>query len=239
MNIFDVAVILLLISGMVVGFKRGFSKELVISVGFILIVILAFILKNPISVFLYEHLPFFRFAGIIKGVTALNIILYEIFAFLIVLSILTIGLKLLIHFTNILEGFLKVTIIFAPLSKIGGMIVGLVESYVWAFIALYFLSIPVLNVPELGNSKFKDPILNNTPILSKLVDNSMNVINDFATIKEKYEVSPNAAEFNKETLDLFLKYDVVSVESVDTLVQKDKLKIDNIDDILNKYRDVK
>ena len=239
MNIFDVAIILLLISGMVVGFKRGFSKELVISVGFILIVILAFILKNPISVFLYEHLPFFRFAGIIKGVTALNIILYEIFAFLIVLSILTIGLKLLIHFTNILEGFLKVTIVFAPLSKIGGMIVGLVESYVWAFIALYFLSIPVLNVPELGNSKFKDPILNNTPILSKLVDNSMNVINDFATIKEKYEVSPNASEFNKETLDLFLKYDVVSVESVDTLVQKDKLKIDNIDDILNKYRDVK
>lgn len=239
MNIFDVAIILLLISGMVVGFKRGFSKELVISVGFILIVILAFILKNPISVFLYEHLPFFRFAGIIKGVTALNIILYEIFAFLIVLSILTIGLKLLIHFTNILEGFLKVTIIFAPLSKIGGMIVGLVESYVWVFIALYVLALPIFEIPALSESKFKDPILNNTPILSKLVDNSMNVINDFATIKEKYEVSPNASEFNRETLDLFLKYDVISVESVDTLVQKDKLKIDNIDDILNKYRDVK
>ena len=239
MNIFDVAIILLLISGMIIGFKRGFSKELVISVGFILTVILAFILKNPISVFLYEHLPFFRFAGIIKGVTALNIILYEIFAFLIVLSILTIGLKLLIHFTNILEGFLKVTIIFAPLSKIGGMIVGLVESYVWVFIALYVLALPIFEIPVLSESKFKDPILNNTPILSKLVDNSMNVINDFATIKEKYEVSPNASEFNRETLDLFLKYDVISVESVDTLVQKDKLKIDNIDDILNKYRDVK
>ena len=236
MNIFDVAVILIIICGMVLGFKRGFTRELVSSIGFILIVIIAFLLKNPVSVFLYEHLPFFKFAGIIKGVTALNIVLYEAFAFIIVLTILSFALKLLIQFTNIFEGFLKVTIVLAPISKIGGAIVGFIESYVWAFIILYILSIPTFNIPELNNSKYKDKILNNTPILSSMVDKSLDVINDFTKIRDKYETTPNASEFNRETLELFLKYDVITVDSVETLVNKDKLKIDNIDELLEQYR---
>ena len=44
-------------------------------------------------------------------------------------------------------------------------------------------------------------------------------------------------EITRETLDLFLKYDVITVESVDYLVEKDKLKIDNIESILSKYRE--
>lgn len=236
MNIFDVAIILIIICGMVLGFKRGFTRELVSSIGFILIVIIAFLLKNPVSVFLYEHLPFFKFAGIIKGVTALNIVLYEAFAFIIVLTILSFALKLLIQFTNIFEGFLKVTIVLAPISKIGGAIVGFIESYVWAFIILYILSIPTFNIPELNNSKYKDKILNNTPILSSMVDKSLDVINDFTKIRDKYETTPNASEFNRETLELFLKYDVITVDSVETLVNKDKLKIDNIDELLEQYR---
>lgn len=236
MNIFDVAIILIIICGMVLGFKRGFTRELVSSIGFILIVIIAFLLKNPVSVFLYEHLPFFKFAGIIKGVTALNIVLYESFAFIIVLTILSFALKLLIQFTNIFEGFLKVTIVLAPISKIGGAIVGFIESYVWAFIILYILSIPTFNIPELNNSKYKDKILNNTPILSSMVDKSLDVINDFTKIRDKYKTTPNASEFNRETLELFLKYDVITVDSVETLVNKDKLKIDNIDELLEQYR---
>ena len=82
MNIIDVIVILVIVSCMVAGFKRGFTRELVSAVGFFLVVALSYILKNPISVFLYEHLPFFNFAGIIKGVTALNIFLYFNFLFL-------------------------------------------------------------------------------------------------------------------------------------------------------------
>lgn len=236
MNIFDVASILIIICGMVLGFKRGFTRELVSSIGFILIVVISFLLKNPISVFLYEHLPFFKFAGIIKGVTALNIVLYEAFAFIIVLTILSFALKLLIQFTNIFEGFLKVTIVFAPISKIGGAIVGFIESYVWVFIILYILSIPTFNIPELSNSKFKDKVLNNTPILSGMVDKSLDVINDFTKIRDKYETTPNASEFNRETLDLFLKYDVITVDSVETLVNKGKLKIDNVDELLDQYR---
>jgi hypothetical protein len=65
----------------------------------------------------------------------------------------------------------------------------------------------------------------------------MNVINEFVELRDKYETTPDASQFNRETLDLFLKYDVVSVDSINKLVEKDKLKIDNIDEIINKYKE--
>lgn len=237
MNIFDVIVILVIVSCMVAGFKRGFTRELVSAVGFFLVVVLSYYLKNPISVFLYEHLPFFKFGGIIKGVTALNIFLYEAFAFIIAMSILTFILKMLEHFTNIFENFLKVTLILVPISRIGGMLVGIIEGLVWSFIILFIASLPMFGIKDFENSKFKDKILNNTFVLSNVTSKSLNVINDFASIKEKYENSKNAKEFNRETLDLFLKYDVVSVKSADILIKDGKIKIDNPDELLNKYKD--
>ena len=46
----------------------------------------------------------------------------------------------------------------------------------------------------------------------------------------------NANEFNLKGLDLFLKYDVITVESTDKLIKSGKLKIDGVDEVLDKYR---
>ena len=94
MNIVDLIIIIVILFGAVIGFKRGFTKSLVSAVGLIAIVIIAFLLKNPVSTVLYEHLPFFQFGGVIKGVTVLNIALYELLAFIIVLAILGIVLHI-------------------------------------------------------------------------------------------------------------------------------------------------
>ena len=59
MNIIDVLIILMIVASGVLGFKKGFTRELVSLVGIFLVVILSFLLKNPISTFLYQHLPFF------------------------------------------------------------------------------------------------------------------------------------------------------------------------------------
>lgn len=237
MNGFDAAIILILIMGAVVGFKRGFTYEIVSTVGFFLVLILAYFLKNPLSVFLYEYLPFFKFGGIFKGVTVLNIFLYEVIAFLVVASILMFILKIIEKVTNLFEKFLKFTFVFSIPSKIAGMVVGIIESYVWVYIILYILNLPMFDISLLQKSQFKDTILNHTVILSNATNNSMKVINEFMDLKEKYEKAPNATEFNRETLDLFLKYDVITVDSVETLRDKNKLKIDNLDEILNKYKE--
>lgn len=236
MNIIDAIIILFILLGAVIGFKRGFTKQLVSSLGFFLIVILAFYLKNPISVFLYEHLPFFKFAGVIKGVTVLNIAVYEFIAFFIVVSILTIIFKVLLFATSIFEKILKFTIILGIPSKILGAIVGIIENFVWVFIILYILNLPFFNIDLVRESKLTNGILKNTPILSGIVSDSVKVVDEFILLKEKYKNTSSTNEFNKETLDLFLKYDVVKVESIDYLVDKEKIKIKGIDEILNKYR---
>lgn len=237
MNIVDLIIIIVILFGAVIGFKRGFTKSLVSAVGLIAIVIIAFLLKNPVSTVLYEHLPFFQFGGVIKGVTVLNIALYELLAFVIVLAVLGIVLKILMIATSIFERILTLTIILGIPSKILGAIIGALEWFILVFIGLYVLNMPVVNVKEINNSTLAPKILNNTPILSGVIKDTNAVINEFASIKDKYtDKNVDTNEFNKETLDLFLKYNVVSVDSIDKLIKDNKLKIDGIDEVLVKYR---
>ena len=225
MNIADFIILIFIFLGFIIGFKRGFTHQLVSSLGFLLVVILSFLLKNPVSIFLYEHLPFFGFGGVLKGVTVLNIAIYEVFAFFIVMAILILILRIILFATKVLEKLLKVTVILSIPSSIAGGIIGLIESYVWVFIILYILNLPMFNIDILNDSKLKNGILNNTPVLSGFISDTTKVLEEFTSLKEKYEITPAAGEFNRETLDLFLKYDVITVSSVETLVEKGKLMI--------------
>ena len=236
MSIIDVFIILFVLFGGAVGFKRGFTKQLVCSIGFIVIVILSFLLKNPISIFFYEHLPFFKFSGVIKGVTALNIALYEVMAFVLVFTVLTIIFRLVILATSVFEKILKATIILGIPSKILGAILGFLENYLVVFSVLYILSFPTLNADILNKSKYRKPILNNTPIISSKVKGNVKVIDDFNDLKKKYEKEKNPKKFNKKTLDIFLKYDIITIKSVDYLIDNKKLDINKNDKMLEKYR---
>ena len=236
LNIIDIIIIVFILLGALVGFKRGVTKQLVSCLGLIAVVILSFLLKNPVSIFLYEHLPFFKFGGLLKGVTVLNILLYEVIAFLVVFAILMVALKLLLLATTLFEAILKATIVLSIPSKIMGAIVGILENFIITFIILYVLMLPIINIDITKDSNLGNKILKSTPILSGMVDKSFVVIEEFTDLKEKYESATNATEFNLETLDLFLKYDIITINSVDRLVEKNKLVIDNIDIVLKKYR---
>ena len=225
MNIVDILIIVFLVFGALVGFRRGFTKQLVSSIGLIVIVILAFVLKNPLSALLYENLPFFKFGGIFKGVTALNILVYEVLAFFIVLSILMFIFKILLFVTSIFEKFLTMTIILGIPSKILGAILGVLENFILVFILLYILSLPIFNINGLNDSKLKSGILKKTPILSTQVDKSVKVIDEFIELKDKYESINDSNSFNLEALDLLLKHKITTVKSVEKLIEKDKIQI--------------
>lgn len=237
LNMVDLFIIILILAGGVIGFSRGITKQLVSFIGLIVVVVASFFLKNPVSIFLYEHLPFFKFGGVLKGVTVLNILLYEIIAFLAIFLILMVILKIALMATTIFEAILNATIVLGIPSKILGAIVGFVEYFIYAFIALYVMSLPFFDLQIVKESKLKDKILTSTPFLSEVVSEGMTIVDEFATLKDKYESDTNANRFNLETLDLFLKYDVVTIESVDRLVEMDKLVIDNIESVLLKYRE--
>lgn len=237
MNIIDVLIIVFLLFGGYIGFKRGFTKQLLSSLGLILVVIISFIFKNPVSTYMYENLPFFKFGGIFKGVTVLNILVYEVIAFFLVLAILLIILRILIFISGIFETFLKMTIILGIPSKILGAILGIVENLIIVFLLLYVFTLPIFGLEGVNESKIGQTILKNTPYFSKQIDKSVSIAYEFIDLKDKYEKATNPNDFNLETLDLLLKRNIITISSVDKLIEKDKLEIKNIETVLEKYRE--
>lgn len=219
MNVIDVVIILIILCSGVVGFKRGVFKELVMTVGLLLVYIFSFKLKNPLANFLSLNLPFFNFGG----ATALNIILYQTIAFLIVFAILMIIFRVVLAVTGGFEKFLKFTIILGIPSKILGFIVGLIEGYIIMFIFLFFISQPFFKIDIVVESKLREPILNSSPILSNIAGETNRAIGDIYKLSKDYYDNQNVEYFNKETVRILLDYDVVSNEYIDKLEKAGKL----------------
>lgn len=233
MNLIDLIIVALIILGAVLGFLRGFFKELVCAGGFIVSAILAFLFRGPVASFLYSHLPFFKFGNILKGAPVLNILLYEIIAFLIMLALFMVIVKVVKMVTNLVEIVLNLTVILGVPSKILGAIVGALEFYIITFVALFILSLPVISFDMLNESKLKNNILNHTPILSAVTSKTVDIFEEFEDLKNKYE-DLNNEQFNNEAVDLMLKYNIVSVNTIDNLVKQDKISVD--EGIVNQYR---
>lgn len=233
----DLIIIILVVLGALVGLKRGFTKELVSTLGFVFCVILAYMLKNPVALFLYDKLPFFSFGGVLKGVTALNILLYEVIAFMITFALLNIVLIIVRMATGIFEKFLTATIILGIPSKILGAILGALEWLVISFIALYVASLPVFDNNFVFESKIYSAMEKFSSRFNGEISNTFKVFEEFAELKEQYKNSDNTNQFNLDSLDLFLKYNVIDVNNAEKLYNKGKFKtISNIESVLDKYR---
>lgn len=236
MNIIDVLIFLTIALMGVIGWKKGVLKQTVSTVGFVLIVIIAFYLKNPIAEFLSLYFPFFKFGGVYGGIVSFNILLYQLIAFLIVILILETILQIIVKVTGIIEKILKFTIILGIPSKILGMIVGIIEGFIIVFIALFFFKQPLFNIKQFNDSKLTDKILNSTPILSNISQDFVDTFNDIYDLSEKYtNESMTSDEFDLASIDTMLKHKVITTKYVQKLVDKGKIKLLGIDNIINKY----
>lgn len=112
--------------------------------GFIGAFIGAYMLKSPLSVFMYTHLPFFKFEGLFKGVASLNIIVYEVMAFLITFIVLRIAIKVVARLLGLVERLLSFIFFIGVPSKILGALVGFVKSIIVLYFLLLFLNLGVI-----------------------------------------------------------------------------------------------
>ena len=235
MNIVDIIIIVALLLGAVTGFIRGFFKQTVMFVGTIIVVILSFILKNPLSLILYKNLPFFKFGGL----TSLNILMYEVLAFIICLAVLTAALGIVIKITGVIERILKMTIVLALPSKLLGLVVGLIQSVVILYVALFILSLPTFKVPFINESKYANTILTKTPILSGITNDVVKTFNEI------YEFTTNDIDLkdvdttNTKIVEIMLKNKVVTTENIKVLSDDGKIKINNLDNLIEKYKETK
>ena len=226
MNVVDVIIIALLILGGVAGFKAGVIKKLTDFIGMFVVIILAFYLKNYISVIMYENLPFFNFFGLINGIDALNIILYEVIAFLVIFIALLFVLKVVLMLTGLVEKILKATVILSIPSKLLGIVVGVIEMYVYLFLILLIVSLPIFDSSFLKDSKMNNFILNNTPVLSGVSEEIIDIYGDVYNIIDNRKNKTNE-QLNEEILKVLIDKKVVTKESAKKLVDKNKIHIND------------
>lgn len=236
MSIVDALIILLILAFGAQGFKKGVIKQLVTTVGFVLIVVLAFYLKNPVAEFLSLHLPFFTFGGAFANVTSFNIILYQLISFILVIIVLETVLNVLIKVSGVIEKILKFTIILGIPSKILGFIVGVIEGFIVTFLILFFLRQPGFNLKIFDDSKLTDPILNSTPVLSQVAGDFVDTFNDLYELgNDYYDQKFDENTLNLKSIDVMLEHKIITPQYVRKLVDADKINIIGIDNVINKY----
>ena len=223
-GLIDAIIILIILLGGIIGFKEGAIKKATSTIGLVLIVIISFILKNKISVYFYENLPFIKLWGVFKGIQVLNVIFYEILAFLVIASVLTIVYRVLLGLTGLIEKFLKATVILSIPSKIIGFFIGLVEYYIWVYIVLFILTLPVINLREIYTSNMATHILEKTPVLSQYTRKTLEIYDNIYNIVENRKEKTDE-QINEEALDAMIKYDIVTVESAEKLIKQNKVNV--------------
>ena len=236
MNIVDIIIIVILLLHVLKGFKNGLLPTLVNFVGLFLVFIVAFYIKGPLSILLYENLPFLSFGGIFKGVVAINILFYEAISYGLTILVLGILFGILKRLSKIIERILKMTLILALPSKILGAVVGLLEGILFMFLLLFIASVVNTLVPYIKDSKLSSIILNRTPIISSVTNDLISSSNEIYETIIKNENDKNIA--NLESIDILMKYDILSYESANKLVNDKKLKFNGVEKVIEKYKEV-
>ena len=180
--ILSIIIIMFILLGTIVGVKRGFLYQLIKMLSNIIVFVVALILKNPVADILINHID------IINIDRSISIIFYRAISFILICFILKLIIILVLKITRALEKVLEATIILAIPSKILGGILGFIEYYIYAFIILLVLSIPVFNI-DVYKSDVAKFILKETPLVSKKIDISL-----FEELKKEYDKGTSARE---------------------------------------------
>lgn len=228
----NILVILILILGIYDGYKKGFLEGTIKFIGMILAFVIAYLFKNPLSVFMYKHLPFFKMSGLFKGVSVINILIYELIAFLVLFIVIMVIIKIIFNITDIINKLISLVAIIGLPNKILGAILGLLETIIIVYflscafrVTMSFKGIDV--APTLADDVINIPILKNT------FGNTIDSLDEIASLAKKYESINDKEEYNYESLKILLKYNVITYENAKYLVDNNKIKIPSDFDISN------
>ena len=233
MNIVDIIIIIFILLFGISGAKRGFFKEIVLCLGTILVFVLAFKFKDPLGNFFLLRFPMFDFPNLFKGVVVLNILVYQLLSFVLILSLLLIIFSIVLSVTGLFEKLLKITIVLGIPSKILGFIAGLVEGYVIAFVLLFFLTQPAFSFNSFMNSKFANKIVTSSPVLTNITQNTVDVIQDVYKLKDEKDTNI----VNAKVFDIMLDKKIIDYNTAKSLYDEKRMVFDGMPEILDKYKE--
>ena len=120
-------------------------------------------------------------------------------------------------------------------SKILGALVGLVNGLV----VLYFaITLFTLGANIFGYEVEKSLATNITeiPVLKNTFGPTFDAMDEITKVAKDYDSNISKDDYNREALDIMLKYKIITVKNAEKLIDDEKIKIENSDELLDKYR---
>lgn len=227
MNIITVAIILIVLLYMVLGFKRGVIKTGVSLVGTIAILVVSYVLKDVIANFLMDKLPFFNFGGVFEGITSINILMYNMLSFIVVFVILYCVLNILLTLSGLIEKILKLTVILAIPSKILGALLGLIEGILVAFLFSFVFLHLAPTEKYVMDSKLAIILLERSPFIGRMTTSTTLALEDINNIVNSLKDDDDRSEANFKVLHQLIYWKVISVDEAQKLIDDKKLEFNN------------
>ena len=204
----SLVIVILLIFGFLLGFKRGFTYQLIKMLGVFIVLFLSITLKDELGLFLLNNFDVFNLNS------SISIIIYQSISFIILFFIFNLILRIILKISASFEKLLKATIILGIPSKILGGILGFIEYYIYVFLVLIIVSLPIFNLDiKSGVANF---MLNKTPIISK---SGIDILDD---VTDEYQKDEEINE--QEILDILIKNEIISKKDVYKLIKDGKIK---------------
>ena len=129
------------------------------------------------------------------------------------------------------------TIILGIPSKIIGAVLGFLEALVFSFIVLFVLLQINATSKMVSDSTLARSIIDKTPIIGHMVNDTYKAIQDINKLQDKYKNDSNKDAYNAEILTIMLKYEVVTPEVTQKLINSEKLDFAGAQSVLNSYKE--
>ena len=217
-NIIDVLIILFLGMGLFVGYKRGAIGMLVSLISTILIFYLAYYFRKPLATVLYTNMPAINLGSGFENVFSINILFYNVVAFVILFVILSAIFGIVIKVGNLFSKIVDHSIVLTLPSKLIGMLIGVLEAYIFCFIFILVFSSIGFSNSYINSSKLTNVILSKTPLTSDFT-------NIHTAFKKINDMKGNE-NLNNESLDILKKYNIIDSKMIDKLIKDGKIDIE-------------
>ncbi|MCW1929226.1 CvpA family protein [Bhargavaea beijingensis] len=170
----DLIILIVLLAGLVAGYKRGLIVQLLHMTSIIIALIVAWKYYKPLAEKFVLWIPYPAVeAGNSLRISFGSIDFDETFYRLLAFVFIFLTVKLVLHLIASALDFLKYLPVLGSVNSFAGAALGFLEFYLILFFILYIVAmVPVAAVQSMiDSSLFSGAILKHTPIISEMVKN--------------------------------------------------------------------
>lgn len=161
----NIIVLLILVFGLLKGWRRGFILQAVRIVGFILAIVVARFFYRDFAPALEDIIPYPEGGSEILEVLPLESTYYHIIAFILLMFISRIAIQILARALNVVAHLPVIH----TLNRFLGAVLGLVERFVIVFVVLLILALIPATATYVFESSVAMTILRNTPFVGEFI----------------------------------------------------------------------